>query len=263
MEIPHYLASNFNAIMSFCVFNSDIFTQPPLAHEIFNYCLFSLFVNVFQIAMSLKLLLLVCLPFAMISVIVCEQSNHLENDPKFDARLSDVLAKSVLEFAQQLGTSILQDSKNPTEVFSPLSIYAVLTMVLLGANGKTYNEITNLLKLNDGEYILFGCYELNSTTFNILFILNEPLCFIYKIRFFFEFQIQCWHTAHGKYMNNLVSRWTICMESNQIRYIVESKTNGKSFEKPCNLPSFIDLTGIVTEMQVHHTKRFLLRMEFS
>lgn len=101
--------------------------------------------------MSLKVLLFGCLQLAIISAIVCEQTNHIESDPKFDARRSDALARNVLQFAQEMGTSILQSSNKSTEVFSPLSIYALLSMILLGSSGRTYNEIANILKLNDGE----------------------------------------------------------------------------------------------------------------
>lgn len=99
--------------------------------------------------MTSKAALFVCLQLVAISAIVCQQQlRALASDPKFDATVSDELAKNVLQFAQEMGTSVLQNSDKPTEIFSPLSIYAVLSMILLGANGQTYNELMRLLNLN-------------------------------------------------------------------------------------------------------------------
>lgn len=105
---------------------------------------------------SFKLALFSYHLFAAISLILCQRvnqqlrSNSLEHDPKFDARVSDVLARNVLQFAQEIGTSILQDSDKASEVFSPLSIFTALSMLLLGSNGQTYQELMSLLKLNNG-----------------------------------------------------------------------------------------------------------------
>lgn len=71
-------------------------------------------------------------------------------DPRFDARVSEVLAKNILQLSQEIGTTILQDSDKPTEVFSPLSIYTALSILLMGSNGATFQELMSLLKLNNG-----------------------------------------------------------------------------------------------------------------
>lgn len=77
--------------------------------------------------------------------------NALDNDPRFDARVSDLLAQNVLQLAQEIGTTVLQDSDQPTEVFSPLSIYAALSMLMMGSNGQTFQELMSLLKMNNGK----------------------------------------------------------------------------------------------------------------
>lgn len=85
------------------------------------------------------------------------QRNHfsgqsdLDSDPRFDARVSKLLAQNVLQLAQEIGTTVLQDSDNPTEVFSPLSIYSALSMLMMGSNGQTFDELANILKINNGE----------------------------------------------------------------------------------------------------------------
>lgn len=104
---------------------------------------------------------------AIISVIVCQQSSRTNshNDAQFDAQIADELSGNVLQFAQNMANTILRDTNKKTEVFSPLSIYAVLSMILLGSNGQTYNELIRLLQLNNSKltfkifYILFGIFE--------------------------------------------------------------------------------------------------------
>lgn len=84
------------------------------------------------------------------------QLNSLEtDDPRFDARVSDLLAKNMLQLSQEIGTTILQNSDKPSEVFSPLSIYTALSILLMGANGQTFQELMGLLKINSGKRILF------------------------------------------------------------------------------------------------------------
>lgn len=106
---------------------------------------------------SLKAAVFGLLQFAaIISVIVCQQSSRINsqnagNESQFDAQIADELSGSVLQFAQNMANAILRDSNKKTEVFSPLSIYAVLSMILLGSNGQTYNELTRLLQLNNSK----------------------------------------------------------------------------------------------------------------
>lgn len=76
---------------------------------------------------------------------------NLQNDPRFDARVSELLAKNVLQLSQDIGTAILQDSDRSTEVISPVSIYMALSILLMGSNGQTFNELMNLLKISNGK----------------------------------------------------------------------------------------------------------------
>lgn len=75
-----------------------------------------------------------------------------EDDSRFDARISELLAKNMLQLSQEIGTTILQDSDKASEVFSPLSIYTTLSILLMGANGHTFQELMNLLKINNGKF---------------------------------------------------------------------------------------------------------------
>lgn len=108
---------------------------------------------------SLKVFVFGMLQFAaIISVTVCQQSarinsNNIGNEAQFDAQMADELSGNVLQFAQNMANTILRDSNKKTEVFSPLSIYAVLIMILLGSNGQTYNELTRLLQLTNSKLL--------------------------------------------------------------------------------------------------------------
>lgn len=115
--------------------------------------------NVLKVAGTIYLLLATIL-------LVCAQHgsnqssqwNSLEDDPRFDARVSELLAKNMLQLAQELGTTILQDSDKATEVFSPLSIYTALSILLMGANGQTFQELMSLLKINSGNLLTLFLY---------------------------------------------------------------------------------------------------------
>lgn len=102
--------------------------------------------------------------------LVCGEDTHssqwnLADDPRFDARVSEILAKNVLQLSQEITTAVLQDSDKPMEVISPLSIYTALSILLMGANGQTFQELMSLMKINNGNY--FECdqlfYELQFT----------------------------------------------------------------------------------------------------
>lgn len=77
--------------------------------------------------------------------------NYLANDPRYDARVSALVARDVLQLAQEIGTTVLKNSNEQAVVFSPLSIFGVLSILLLGSNGQTYNELMNLLKFDQGK----------------------------------------------------------------------------------------------------------------
>lgn len=107
----------------------------------------------FQMTMLLKAT--ICYSFILVSFVYTDDqpsaTNEPGNDPRFDARISELLSKNVLQFAQEIGTTILQDSDKRTEVFSPLSIYSALSMLLMASNGQTFQELMNLLKVNNGK----------------------------------------------------------------------------------------------------------------
>lgn len=102
------------------------------------------------------------LMFLAVGFLVCSADNvnnqSLQRNPENyarpnDERISELLAKNVLQLSQEIGTTILQDSDKPTEVFSPLSIYTALSILLMGANGQTFHELMSLLKINNGKLI--------------------------------------------------------------------------------------------------------------
>lgn len=106
--------------------------------------------------MEFRHFVLICSYAVAIGMIVCaDDANNklttLESDPRFDARISELLSKNMLQLSQEIVTAILQNSDNPSEVVSPLSIYTALSILLMGSNGQTFNELMSLLKINDGN----------------------------------------------------------------------------------------------------------------
>lgn len=70
------------------------------------------------------------------------------SDPRFNADVSSLIAKNVLELAHGIGKTVLVDSQEKSEVFSPLSIYGALSLLLLGATGQTFDELMQLMRFN-------------------------------------------------------------------------------------------------------------------
>lgn len=73
-------------------------------------------------------------------------------DPRFDAKISNLLATNVLELAHEMSKKVLEESHEKTEVFSPLSIYGALSLLLLGSNGNTFTELLRLMRFPAGLY---------------------------------------------------------------------------------------------------------------
>ncbi|XP_031617154.1 serine protease inhibitor 28Dc [Contarinia nasturtii] len=85
-------------------------------------------------------------------LIVFANDDESSTDPRFDARVSELLASNMLKLSQEIGTTVLQDS-DKTEIFSPLCIYSALSTLLMGANGQTFQELMNVLKINNDPYL--------------------------------------------------------------------------------------------------------------
>ena len=97
-------------------------------------------------------------------------------DPKFDARVSHLLSRNILQLAKELGTSLLETSTEKTEVFSPLSIYGALSLLLLGSAGRTHQELMHLLKFDEGEIRRFVLQRANETLpFSRYFLGQKPM----------------------------------------------------------------------------------------
>lgn len=55
--------------------------------------------------------------------------------------------------AHDVAETLLRTRNEKTEVFSPLSIYGALSLLLLGSSGTTYQELLNVMGLNKGKEI--------------------------------------------------------------------------------------------------------------
>lgn len=78
--------------------------------------------------------------------------SNIVHQPRFDARVSALVARDVLQLAQEIGTTVLKTSTDKAVIFSPLSIFGVLSILLMGSNGQTYSELMHLLNFNEGTY---------------------------------------------------------------------------------------------------------------
>lgn len=58
--------------------------------------------------------------------------------------------------AHDVGETLLNSRSEKTEVFSPISIYGALSLLLLGSSGNTYQELLKIMGLNKGKE--FHCF---------------------------------------------------------------------------------------------------------
>lgn len=68
-------------------------------------------------------------------------------------QVSELIASNVLTLAHDIGQNILVESQSKSEVFSPVSIYSALSLLLLGANGQTFDELMRLMNLDRDTYL--------------------------------------------------------------------------------------------------------------
>lgn len=75
------------------------------------------------------------------------------NDPRFNVQKSELIASNVLALAHDISRTLLVESQAKAEVFSPISIYCALSLLLLGANGQTFDELLQLMRLDRDSYL--------------------------------------------------------------------------------------------------------------
>ncbi|XP_055386177.1 serine protease inhibitor 28Dc-like [Condylostylus longicornis] len=63
----------------------------------------------------------------------------------YDSPIAKNVSLSILHLAQQFSRHFQSNSLNGEQIFSPISIFSVLQLLLAGANGKTYNELNQFL----------------------------------------------------------------------------------------------------------------------
>lgn len=68
--------------------------------------------------------------------------------PNVDVVAADVIANGVLRFAQDLSRQITTTYRKTT-IFSPLSVISALALLMLGAKGRSYAELSSVFGLSD------------------------------------------------------------------------------------------------------------------
>ena len=72
-------------------------------------------------------------------------------------QVTDIISKGITKFAIDIDDAIyktrnnlIKDGKQDNIVFSPLSLAGTMAIVLLGAGGQTFDEVTKILGLESG-----------------------------------------------------------------------------------------------------------------
>lgn len=93
--------------------------------------------------------------YTLIALVIATLASSVlsdEKDPNFDPRISELVSQNVLQLANDIGKEVIkQKPAEKSVVFSPLSIFAVLSSLQLGSKGKTYDELMRLLKYGEGK----------------------------------------------------------------------------------------------------------------
>lgn len=70
-------------------------------------------------------------------------ASGLDSRDKVDVVASDAIARSVLDFAHNLGQKLMTNYQK-TEIFSPLSLMSSLALLMVGAKGRSHDELISL-----------------------------------------------------------------------------------------------------------------------
>lgn len=73
------------------------------------------------------------------------ENNPVQKKPKYpENKLSNAIARSVLDLSKELLQRVLSKTSKSYEVVSPISLSSALQLALLGSRGKTYDELISL-----------------------------------------------------------------------------------------------------------------------
>lgn len=67
----------------------------------------------------------------------------------------------MLEVAHEVGRTVLAESRAKSEVFSPVSIYSALSLLLLGASGNTFTQLQHLMRLDKENYFVQNPWKIH------------------------------------------------------------------------------------------------------
>ncbi|XP_055915805.1 serine protease inhibitor 28Dc-like [Eupeodes corollae] len=72
-------------------------------------------------------------------------------DIPYDQKTSELVAQSVMNFAHNLAVALDTNEYPNTQIFSPLSVMSALSILQMGANGNSYNQLSQLFALLKGD----------------------------------------------------------------------------------------------------------------
>lgn len=73
-----------------------------------------------------------------------------QSSKQYNAEIADLIAENVLHFGHNIGLQLaaLDPYASHSEIFSPLSVMSALSFLMLGAKGKSYQELKQLIGLD-------------------------------------------------------------------------------------------------------------------
>ncbi|XP_055915802.1 serine protease inhibitor 28Dc-like [Eupeodes corollae] len=108
--------------------------------------------------MLTKLILVGCLlGVTILSVTAADEDNpellkipEITRDMRYDQVTSERVAQSVMNFAHDLAVAIDTNEYPNTQIFSPLSVMSSLSILHMGAYGRSYNQLNRLFATSNG-----------------------------------------------------------------------------------------------------------------
>lgn len=86
-------------------------------------------------------------------IVIIQMMTMMETKDIKKRQALDIVSRSIKQFSTQLYEKIVSDENKNNMIFSPLSVWMVLSMATLGSQGKTKSQLTNVLHLNDDKKI--------------------------------------------------------------------------------------------------------------
>ncbi|KAF7993543.1 hypothetical protein HCN44_010138 [Aphidius gifuensis] len=86
-------------------------------------------------------------------IVVIQMMTMIESKDMKKRQALEIVSTGINQFSMELYERLVSDGNKNNMIFSPLSVWMVLSMASLGSQGKTKSQLTNVLHLNDDKKI--------------------------------------------------------------------------------------------------------------